>query len=145
MSSIFDILTMKTTYTFKLFLVFHPVDFKHYLLTFFQKRVMYTIFDLYVLIMFFLILMSRYDTKNLQNCFRKIFSDFLLSRLDRSVITKDYSRLILNFVSTICWDGGMFYGSSSAHDDDLDICEAVEGWYGMWYGKSHIILCLSYT
>jgi hypothetical protein len=21
----------------------------------------------------------------------------------------------------------------------------VEGWYGMWYGKSHIILCLSYT
>ena len=21
----------------------------------------------------------------------------------------------------------------------------VESWYGMWYGKSHIILCLSYT
>jgi hypothetical protein len=21
----------------------------------------------------------------------------------------------------------------------------VEGWYGMWYRKSHIILCLSYT
>jgi len=21
----------------------------------------------------------------------------------------------------------------------------VEGWYRVWYGKSHIILCLSYT
>jgi hypothetical protein len=21
----------------------------------------------------------------------------------------------------------------------------AEGWYGMWYGKSHIILCLSYA
>jgi hypothetical protein len=54
-------------------------------------------------------------------------------------------RFILKFVSTICWDGGMFYGSNNAYDDDLDICKAVEGWYGMWYGKSHIILCLSYT